>query len=168
MSKNLSEWNKGDSWHTTDDVVMGGISSSSFTVQKSGTGIFEGNVSLENNGGFSSLKGEIPENGFSGFSGIRFKARGDGKKYKLYVKDHNQPGGINYQYEFMAESGISKIYSCPFSEFIPVSKGKLVTAASSLESDKIRFMGFIIANRQNGNFKLEIEWIEGYKENSHV
>ena len=38
-----------------DDVVMGGESSSTFNLNEDGCGIFEGNISIENNGGFSSF-----------------------------------------------------------------------------------------------------------------
>jgi NADH dehydrogenase [ubiquinone] 1 alpha subcomplex assembly factor 1 len=43
-------------WIIVDDVVMGGRSSSTFKLDKDGLGVFEGNISLENNGGFSSLR----------------------------------------------------------------------------------------------------------------
>ena len=38
------------------DVVMGGKSSGSFALSPEGHGVFKGAVSLENNGGFSSLR----------------------------------------------------------------------------------------------------------------
>ena len=43
-------------WIIVNDVVMGGRSSSTFKLNEEGLGTFEGNISLENNGGFSSLR----------------------------------------------------------------------------------------------------------------
>lgn len=43
-------------WYIVDDVVMGGRSSGTFTLNEDGHGVFAGNVSLENNGGFSSVR----------------------------------------------------------------------------------------------------------------
>ena len=43
-------------WKVVDDVVMGGRSNGNFELNKNGYGVFSGNVSLENNGGFSSLR----------------------------------------------------------------------------------------------------------------
>ena len=43
-------------WIIVNDVVMGGRSSSTFKLDEDGEGVFEGNISLENNGGFSSLR----------------------------------------------------------------------------------------------------------------
>jgi hypothetical protein len=43
-------------WVIVDDVVMGGKSSGEFTLNKDGVAEFKGKVSLENNGGFSSVR----------------------------------------------------------------------------------------------------------------
>ena len=47
-------------WNVIDDIVMGGKSSGSFKLNTDGYGVFKGNVSLENNGGFSSVKYKFP------------------------------------------------------------------------------------------------------------
>ncbi|MEL7225060.1 MAG: CIA30 family protein [Cyanobacteria bacterium J06576_12] len=43
-------------WRTQDDTVMGGRSAGHFALTESGHGRFWGDVSLENNGGFSSIR----------------------------------------------------------------------------------------------------------------
>ncbi|MGY8883923.1 MAG: CIA30 family protein, partial [Flavobacteriales bacterium] len=43
-------------WTIVDDVVMGGRSSGNFRLNDDGHGVFEGEISLENNGGFSSVR----------------------------------------------------------------------------------------------------------------
>ena len=43
-------------WVITDDIVMGGESSGTFSLDTEGNGVFSGKVSLENNGGFSSVR----------------------------------------------------------------------------------------------------------------
>ena len=45
-----------NSWIVVDDVVMGGVSSSRISISKDGNGVFSGHVSLDNNGGFSSIR----------------------------------------------------------------------------------------------------------------
>lgn len=42
-------------WVIVDDVVMGGKSSGHFKIDE-GKGMFYGEISLENNGGFSSVR----------------------------------------------------------------------------------------------------------------
>ena len=43
-------------WYSVDDNVMGGISSGRIMINEEGHGLFEGRISLENNGGFSSIR----------------------------------------------------------------------------------------------------------------
>ena len=57
FNKSLSILN----WITVDDIVMGGLSSSLFRINTAGNGIFEGNISLDNNGGFSSVRYQVKE-----------------------------------------------------------------------------------------------------------
>jgi len=44
------------SWRVVDDVVMGGVSSGNFEINEEGNGLYTGKISLDNNGGFSSLR----------------------------------------------------------------------------------------------------------------
>ena len=46
----------GLKWRITDDRVMGGRSQGKFEITKQDTMRFSGNLSLENNGGFSSVR----------------------------------------------------------------------------------------------------------------
>jgi len=43
-------------WSVVNDGVMGGLSKGNFSVNDKGDGFFTGHVSLENNGGFSSVR----------------------------------------------------------------------------------------------------------------
>ncbi|MFQ3182569.1 MAG: NADH dehydrogenase [ubiquinone] 1 alpha subcomplex assembly factor 1, partial [Polaribacter sp.] len=57
-SQIIFDFNKSSNiknWIVIDDVVMGGKSSGSFKLSSDGYGIFMGDISLENNGGFSSV-----------------------------------------------------------------------------------------------------------------
>ena len=43
-------------WAVVNDGVMGGESQGKFYIDTEGNGIFEGTISLENNGGFASIQ----------------------------------------------------------------------------------------------------------------
>jgi len=47
-------------WRTVDDTVMGGVSDGNFKLNEEGHGLYSGSVSLDNNGGFSSLRYRMP------------------------------------------------------------------------------------------------------------
>ena len=60
-------------WRIVNDGVMGGLSSSKAIVNDDNKIIFSGNVSLENNGGFASLRSAVKDYNFEKFSGLEIK-----------------------------------------------------------------------------------------------
>ena len=76
-----------DVWEVQDDVVMGGRSSGHFTVTDDGHGRFHGTVSLENNGGFSSIQTFFDEpKDLGDAASFQLRVRGDGKDYTFRVQ----------------------------------------------------------------------------------
>ena len=69
-------------WKVVNDTVMGGRSSSRWT-SNSSEFIFEGNLSLENNGGFASIRCEFKNDDLSVEDGIYLKVKGDGRNYQF-------------------------------------------------------------------------------------
>jgi len=63
-------------WKIVDDRVMGGRSQGDFSVNSDGFGVFEGYVTTENNGGFSSLRYNFDGIKTSGFEFIVLKIKG--------------------------------------------------------------------------------------------
>jgi len=57
-------------WRVVDDRVMGGRSQGNFEVNSEGLGVFEGYVTTENNGGFSSLRYNFDGLKTAGFSSV--------------------------------------------------------------------------------------------------
>jgi NADH dehydrogenase [ubiquinone] 1 alpha subcomplex assembly factor 1 len=66
---------------------MGGISKSELVILDKSIGVFRGNLSLENNGGFASIRTFPTDYNLSGFDGISIRVRGDGKKYQVRLQD---------------------------------------------------------------------------------
>ena len=73
-------------WNIVDDVVMGGRSNGTFSLSDSGTGIFKGKVSLENNGGFSMVQYKFKTLQVENFSKVSIRLKGDGKLYQFRIK----------------------------------------------------------------------------------
>ncbi|MEY3143383.1 MAG: hypothetical protein RLY21_1876, partial [Planctomycetota bacterium] len=57
-------------WQTVLDGVMGGRSTGRIAAGEGGTLRFTGELSLENNGGFSQIRTAVPEGTFSGKTGL--------------------------------------------------------------------------------------------------
>ena len=80
----IYDFNKNSSsrdWRIIDDGVMGGLSQGKFSIDAEGNGVFAGNVSLENNGGFSSVRYQFEKIKVTKTSKIRILLKGDGKEY---------------------------------------------------------------------------------------
>lgn len=148
-------------WSVINDVVMGGISNSNFAVEKPGTAVFSGVVSLENNGGFASANLKPAQFDVSDCDGIRFRVKGDGKSYKITLKNDGAFNGFSYRFEFSTKNGEWLTLDAPFSSFIPKFMGQ-TTSAPPVDRAKIKSFGFLIADKQDGPFRLEIDWIGAY------
>jgi len=148
-------------WERMNDVVMGGVSGSRFTVEE-GIAVFQGEVSLENYGGFASIRSLLRDFGLDGYNGLIVRVRGDGKSYRLRLRTDDEYDGIAYQAVFQTDPGEWISVRLPFSGFVPVFRGRIVPDAPALSPDRIRRVGFMIADRQEGQFLLEIDGVEAY------
>ena len=151
------------SWQVVNDGVMGGISQSEIILNESGGLIFRGTVSLENNGGFASSRRGAQSYDFGDYSGLLLQVRGDGKDYQLRIRTDDRFDGIAYRYRFKTLAGTSQVIKAYFDEFEPVFRGRIIEDAAPLSAEKIQQIGFLIADKQAGQFSIEIDWIKGLK-----
>jgi NADH dehydrogenase [ubiquinone] 1 alpha subcomplex assembly factor 1 len=149
-------------WRTIDDVVMGGVSQSAVTAASKGTALFSGTVSLENFGGFASTSSLPADYNLAGFNGIAIRVKGDGKRYKFTVKTDAAFSGFTYQAPFNTESGAWTELRFPFKSFVPTFRGSFMDNVEPIGPQKVKSFGFLIADKQKGPFKLEIDWIKAY------
>ena len=92
-SKMVFDFNRDSdiqNWNIVDDVVMGGRSSSQFKLNSDGFGVFEGYVSLANNGGFSSVQYEFDKTDVTKYNRIKIRLKGDGKDYQFRIKNNSR------------------------------------------------------------------------------
>ncbi|KAG5562022.1 hypothetical protein RHGRI_004905 [Rhododendron griersonianum] len=127
-------------WGALDDIVMGGVSESSFQVDPTGgenggpTGLFKGVVSTANNGGFTSIRTRkvacdmtkeklscicfqnfpVSED-LSAYDGLELRLKGDGRRYKLIVRMSSDWDTIGYTLSFDTVEG--QWQSLMFSKF---------------------------------------------------
>ena len=149
-----------EGWPSINDVVMGGRSWSRMEVAD-GVARFTGEVSLENNGGFASVRSRPGEYDLGGCEGLRLRLRGDGKRYKVRLRTSDAFDGVSYQAVISPPAGEWVEEEVPFDAFEPVYRGRRVTDHPPLEPARIRTFGLLISDRQEGPFALELEWIAG-------
>lgn len=146
-----------DNWRIVDDVVMGGRSSGSFELTPDGHGRFNGEISLENNGGFSSVRYSFPVMNVTPENHIRFRIKGDGKKYQLRVKNDNNVRH-SYVYEFET-SGRWETIKVPLDEMYPVFHGRNLNIPD-FGHNTIEELTFLFGNNRPETFELLIDKIE--------
>ncbi len=145
-----------ESWFTVDDVVMGGRSNSSFEINEQGNAVFSGNVSLDNNGGFASLRYVFQKLDMGSFKTIAIRLKGDGLRYQFRVKS-SRTERHSYIYYFDT-SGSWQWIEIPLSEMYPSWRGRRLNDPN-YPAQKLEEIGILIGNKKPEAFKLEIDKI---------
>jgi len=149
-------------WGVTNDDVMGGVSISKISVSEENVLIFSGEVSLENNGGFASLRSPIDDYNFSDFKGFLLKIKGDGKTYSLSFRQTKYCTGYNFTQKFQTEKDKWQIVKLPFKDFKLKYYGREVNNSEAPDKSTIKQISILISDKQQGPFSIEIEWIGLY------
>jgi len=143
-------------WAEIGDRVMGGVSHSVLRYDASGFAVFEGVLSLENGGGFASVRhSSLPLGGIN-ISVYRLKVRGDGKRYKLNLGTSQTFDAVQYQAGFAPEAGVWVDLEIPVTDFAARFRGSTLTDSPPLDPSAVRQIGLMVADRQAGPFRLEI------------
>ena len=151
-------------WASVNDGVMGGLSQSTLVFTSSGTALFSGTVSLENYGGFASVRTLPYPYRLGGYEGLSLRVRGDGHRYQLRLRTDAHLDGIAYQAGFDTVPDDWRAIRIRFADCTPTFRGRRVPDAPPLDGRLIEQIGFMIADKQEGRFQLEIDWIKAYKD----
>lgn len=146
-------------WQVVNDDVMGGVSASSF-VATSGVAVFRGELSLENNGGFASVRSSPVGWNLAGLDAFVVRVRGDGRRYKFTVRTESGFDTPIYQCAFTTRRGKWEEHRLTFKEFVPAFRGRVLADALALDPAKVVTVGFLISDKQAGPFQLDVAWIK--------
>ena len=147
-------------WHAINDWVMGGLSSGGMVLTDEGLN-FRGAISLENNGGFSSVRRPVDDD-CAQTRGVRLTVRGDGRSYQLRLRQDADFDGLAWKQAF-ATDGSVQVIDLAYKDFEPVFRGRIVKQAGVLKPALIRQIGFLIADRIEGEFSLLVRNMEFIK-----
>lgn len=146
-----------NNWLIVDDNVMGGKSLSTFKLNTDGYGVFGGSISLENNGGFCSVRYSFEKVKLKGNSKIRIKLLGDGKNYQFRIKSNS---GDYYSYiTTFSTSGVWQETEISLKDMYPSFRGRRLDKPNFSE-DYFEEITFLIGNKKKEDFKLMIDRIE--------
>jgi len=145
-------------WVIVDDGVMGGLSQGKVTVSDAGVVRFSGELSLENNGGFSSTRAMLRSN-LDDAERLILRVRGDGRRYQLRLRAGRQFDGVAWRHHFDTSEQWQTI-ALPLDDFEPVWRGRQVRKERSFPIVQAQQLGFLLGDKTPGAFWLEIARIE--------
>ncbi len=143
-------------WRIVNDDVMGGRSSSTFKLSPAGHGVFSGSVSLENNGGFSSVQYKFDQIQIAKNGKVKIRLKGDGKRYQFRVKSDAR---TYYSYvTYFSTSGEWETVELSLADMYPAFRGRVLNQPN-YSHDVIEELRFLIGNKKAEDFQLEIDQI---------
>lgn len=167
-------------WGALDDVVMGGVSESTFQIDPTGgenggpSGLFKGVVSTANNGGFTSIRTKnfsVPEN-LSPYDGLELCIKGDGRRYKLIIRTSRDWDTVGYTSSFDTVEGQWQSVRVPFTSLRPIFRARTVSDAPPFDSSsiislqlmfsKFEYDGKLNPTFEEGAFQLPVSSIRAY------
>lgn len=146
-------------WFVVNDGVMGGVSSSRLRHLQGDVAVFEGELSLDNNGGFASIRTPIPQGALARAAGIVLRVRGDGKRYQLRLRQDGSWDGVAYAAAFETIPGEWATVEIPLTAFEPTFRGFRPRNVRPLDPERVRQVGLMLTDKQVGAFRLEISTI---------
>ena len=160
--------NKNLKWSTVNDTVMGGRSSSIWEAGTFSPSVFKGYLSLENNGGFASVRHNVRNKDFVDVSGIYLKYNGDGRTYQFRIRSKSA-SWADYYHEFETQKDKELTIFLPFRNFKASWRGLNLRMLPTLKSRDVMEVGLFLSDKKQGKFKLEISDIvattkESYEE----
>ena len=146
-------------WVGVNDGVMGGRSSGGPTIAD-GKLLFSGELSLANNGGFSSARSERRDFDLSDAVAVVLRVRGDGRRYKLRLATDARFQGVSVSYSasFDTIAGEWLEVRLPLASLEPTVRGRILQGPA-FDASKVREIGFLISDKQERPFSLEVDWI---------
>jgi len=150
-------------WRVVDDGVMGGLSKGNLKVTEDGVLTFKGKLSLENNGGFSSLRTEKVSMDLGEADGLVARVKGDGRTYqiRLGTDARFRSMEVSFMAEFATEKGKWTEVKIPFDEFKGSFRG-MKLKDQKFDPSKISRLGLLLGDKKAGPFELQVDWIRTY------
>lgn len=145
-------------WFSVNDGVMGGLSKGMADI-KHGSLHFRGDLSLENNGGFSSIR-TAGDYDFSGKKTMVMRVKGDGRTYQLRLATDARYRGsaVSYGAEFETKKGRWIEVKIPFESLSPSWRGNKLDGPA-FDASEVEEIGILIGDKKPGRFTLELDWI---------
>ena len=137
---------------------MGGRSDGRFRINQQQMQ-FYGTLSLENNGGFASVRSRGTNLGLKKGDSIVARVRGDGRQYSMNLYVPRGFGRYSFRQSFKTNKGQWSEVTLPIDTFVATYRGR-VFSKEKLNPAQVNGLGILLGDKQAGPFMLEIEWVK--------
>ncbi|MEY2974345.1 MAG: hypothetical protein RIR49_765 [Actinomycetota bacterium] len=148
-------------WSVVNDSVMGGVSSGESTLVD-GAMVFTGELSLDNNGGFASIRSPFVDpdsvSGWGERDSLSVEVRGDGRSWAVEVRTFSDTGGwIATVTPPVDDFAVMEV---PWASFAPVTRFlDPRDAPAPLDPTDIASVAFYLIDGIEAPFRLEVRSI---------
>ena len=147
-------------WQAVNDGVMGGVSDGRFRITERQTLEFYGTLSLENNGGFASVRSRPRTLGLQTGDTLVARVRGDGREYQLNLYTADRMMAFSYRAPVKTRTGEWLEVRIPLDAFEATSFGRMIRGAGPVDPRSVTAVGFLLAEKTAGPFTLEVAWVK--------
>ena len=149
-------------WFVVNDTVMGGVSSGQLVWEDDAL-VFTGDLSLDNNGGFASVRSPLLDPtavaGWADRDGMRIEVGGDGREWTVEVRmDFGDGGGWISELSTSADEFV--VVDVPWTTFEPVTRFlDPRQTTETLDPARIVSIAFYLVDGIEAPFRLELRSI---------
>ncbi|AQT67693.1 Immunogenic protein MPT70 precursor [Anaerohalosphaera lusitana] len=150
-------------WLSVNDTVMGGISEGRARVSEDNTLVFSGNLSLENQGGFASIRSKPTDLNLEAYEAFALRVRGDGRPYYFDIRPSSRNSATSYRATLKTQKDTWKEVRFPIDSFEYTTFGRRVSGVAPPKAGDIQSVGFTLSDKKAGPFRLEVASIRAIK-----
>lgn len=146
-------------WQAVNDGVMGGVSDGRFRITDRQTLEFYGTLSLENNGGFASVRSRPAALALQAGDTLITRVRGDGREYQFNLYTAARTRALSYRAPLKTRRSEWIEVRLPLDSFEATSFGQIQRGVGPVDPRSVTSVGFLLAEKTPGPFALEVAWI---------
>ncbi|MCP4440895.1 MAG: CIA30 family protein [Aureispira sp.] len=150
----------GENWMVINDGVMGGLSEGDAKLTEKSI-LFEGKVSLANNGGFASLRCPYQDLDLSDYKTIKMRVRSQGIAFAFTLSTDRRFYIPYFKHDIKTKSNKWQTITLDLADFKQYQLGNATGVSLTQDyKDQIIRMGVISNEKREGSFELEIDYIK--------
>ena len=168
LSENAVVLDFGDAgesrWYAVNDTVMGGVSTGVVSYTDSEL-VFEGTVSTDSNGGFTSVRSPDESRDLSDFSRVVVRLRTEGQPFSMILAHRPYWYQPSFRYDIEAPESEWVELEIPFEDFelyslssggYPTSTGQAMEPSDRTNILHLEFMSKLF---EDGDFTFEVDYV---------